>query len=156
MSSKVLEADLCYNIDGAFFEVFHYFGPGLPEYVYKKALEIVLRDRGHKVVRELVVEIWFKNHLLGTKRLDMVVEDRVIVELKAKEKLTEYDKAQTPTYLSITKFEVGLLLHAGLMADWKRYIDSPKRQHRLASIARARSQTEGTSACQHLDGSSPD
>ena len=156
MKPKILEADLCYEIVGAFFEVFHYFGPGLPEYIYKKALELALRERGHKVVRELVVEIWFKEHLLGTKRLDMVVEDRVVVELKSKERLTSYDKAQTPTYLSVTKFEVGLLLHAGVMADWTRFIDSPKRQHRLAPIARARSHTEGTSACQHLDGSSLD
>lgn len=156
MASTILEADLCYTIVGAFFEVFHYFGPGLPEFIYSKALEHALRERGHKVVRELLVEIWFKNHRLGHKRLDMVVDDRVIVELKSKEKLTSYDKAQTPTYLSVTKFEVGLLLHAGLMADWKRYIDSPKRQHRLAPIARARSHTEGTSACQHLDGSSLD
>jgi GxxExxY protein len=155
MAAEILEAKLCYSIVGAFFEVFHYFGPGLPEYAYKKALEIVLRERGHKVVRELVVEIWFKDHLLGTKRLDMVVDDRVIVELKSKETLTSYDKAQTPTYLSVTKFEVGLLLHAGLMADWTRYIDSPKRQHRLAPIARARSQPEVTSACQHPDDSFP-
>lgn len=136
---KLLESERCYSIIGAFLEVFHYFGPGLPEFVYSKALEHVLRQRGHKVVRELLVEIWFKDHLLGRKRLDMVVDDRVVVELKAKEKLSEYDVAQPQTYLKVTKFEVGLLLHAGLMADWKRYIDFPKRRHRLAPIARARS-----------------
>jgi GxxExxY protein len=111
----------------------------LPEYIYKKGLEVILAERGHHVVRELVVEVWFKGRLLGQKRLDMVVDDRVIIEVKAKEKLTAYDEAQIPTYLSITKFQVGLLLHAGLMADWKRYIDFPKRRHRLAPIARARS-----------------
>jgi len=139
MSPKILEAELCYSTVGAFLEVFHYFGPGLPEYIYKKALEVVLAERGHHVVRELVVEIWFKGHSLGQKRLDMVVDDRIIIEVKAKEKLTAYDEAQIPTYLSVTKFEVGLLLHAGLMADWKRYIDFPKRRHRLAPIAQARS-----------------
>lgn len=119
-------------------EVFHYFGPGLPEFIYKKALEHVLREHGHQVVRELLVEIWFKDHLMGRKRLDMVVDDRVVVELKATEQLTKYDKAQLTTYLSVSKFEVGLLLHAGLIADWKRFIDSPKRRHRLAPIARAK------------------
>lgn len=156
MPPEILERELCYSIVGAFLEVFHYFGPGLPEFVYKKALEHVLRERGHHVVREVVVEIWFKDHLLGHKRLDMVVEDRVIVELEAKEKLSQYDKQQPTTYLSVTKFEVALLLHAGPIADWKRFIDSPKRRHRLAPIARATSQTEGRTACQHLDGSSPD
>ena len=155
MPKQILEGDLCYSIVGAFLEVFHYFGPGLPEFVYKKALEHVLRERGHHVVRELVVEIWFKGYLLGRRRLDMVVEDRVIVELKAKERLSQYDKEQPQTYLGVTKFEVALLLHAGVIADWKRYIDSPKRRHRLAPIARATSHTEGTSACPHLDGSSP-
>lgn len=156
MPTEIIEGDLCYSIVGAFLEVFHYFGPGLPEFVYSKALEHVLRERGHKVVRELVVEIWFKDHLLGHKRLDMVVDDRVIVENKAKEKLSSYDKEQPRTYLGVTKFEVALLLHAGLVADWKRYIDSPKRRHRLAPIAMASSQMEGTSVCQHLDGSSAD
>ena len=140
MSPKILEADRCYSIVGAFLEVFHYFGPGLPEFVYSKALEHVLRERGHKVARELQVEIWFKDHRLGYKRLDMVVDDRVVVELKAKERLSEYDIEQPKTYLKVTKFEVALLLHAGLMADWRRFIDSPKGRHRLAPIARARSQ----------------
>ena len=138
MPTQLLEGDRCYAIVGAFLEVFHYFGPGLPEFIYKKALEHVLREHGHQVVRELLVEIWFKDHLMGRKRLDMVVDDRVVVELKATEQLTKYDKAQLTTYLSVSKFEVGLLLHAGLIADWKRFIDSPKRRHRLAPIARAK------------------
>ena len=138
MTEKLLEAERCYSIIGAFLEVFHYFGPGLPESIYAKALEYALRERGHKVVRELVVEIWFKGYLVGTKRLDMVVDDRVVVELKARPKLTLFDEAQITTYLSVTQFEVGLLLHAGLIANWKRFIDTPKRQHRLAPIARAR------------------
>jgi GxxExxY protein len=137
MTTKILEAELCYSIVGAFLEVFHYFGPGLPEFIYKRALEHVLRQRGHKVVRELLVEIWFKDFLVGRKRLDMVVEDKVIVELKAKEKLSEYDEAQLKTYLRVTKFEVGLLHHAGLIANWKRFIDSPKGRHRYDPIARA-------------------
>jgi GxxExxY protein len=69
-----------------------------------------------------------------------VVDNLIIVELKAKEKLSAHDEAQIPTYLGLTRFEVGLLLHAGFVADWKRSIDSPKRQHRLAPIARAASQ----------------
>jgi GxxExxY protein len=137
MAPKVLEAELCYSIVGAFFDVFHYFGPGLPEAVYSKALECALKERGHKVVRELVVEIWFKHYLVGRKRMDMVVEDRVIVDLKATERLSRYSKEQITNYLRATRFEVGLLLHAGLVADWQRFIDSPKR-HRFAPIAQAR------------------
>ena len=137
MTPKILEAELCYAIVGAFLEVFRYLGPGLPETIYAKALEYELRDRGHKVVRELAVAIWYKHYLVGRKRLDMVVDDRVIVELKATEKLSEYSKEQIQTYLRATRFEVGLLLHAGLLADWKRFIDSPKRRHRFAPLARA-------------------
>ena len=138
MTPTILEAELCYSIVGAFFEVFHYLGPGLPESIYSKALEYALRERGHKVVRELVVRIWFKGYLVGRKRMDMVVDDRVVVELKAKENLSEFDKEQIKTYLRVTPFEVGLLLHAGVIANWLRFIDSPKLRHRRAPIAQAR------------------
>jgi len=136
MSPEILEAERCYSIVGGFLDVFHYFGPGLPETIYSKALEYALKERGHKVVRELSVQVWFRDQLVGRKRLDMVVDDRVIVELKATKSLSEFDEAQITTYLRVTRFEVGLLLHAGLMANWKRFIDSPKRQHRFAPIAK--------------------
>jgi len=137
MTPKLLEEERCYAIIGAFLEVFHYFGPGLPEKIYSKALECLLTERGYKVDREVTIEIWFKGHYLGNKRLDQVVDDTIVLELKAREKLTAYDKAQIPSYLSVSRYEVGLLLHAGAIADWKRFIDSPKRRHRLAPLARA-------------------
>ena len=135
MAPELLESERSYSIIGAFLEVFHYFGPGLPEIIYSKALESELRDRGHKVVREFAVEILYKELRIGRKRLDMVVDDRIVVELKATEKLTEYSELQIKTYLKVSEFEVGLLLHAGPIANWKRFIDSPKRQHRRAPLA---------------------
>jgi GxxExxY protein len=142
MTEKILERERCYSIVGAFFEVFHCLGPGLPEVIYSKALEYELRKRGHKVVRELIVQIWYKGYLLGTKRLDIVVDDRIIVEVKAREKLSKYDEVQIKTYLKVTRFEVGLLLHASCIANWKRFIDTPKGRHRHAPIARARASPE--------------
>ena len=135
MAGELLDGERSYSIIGAFLEVFHHFGPGLPEIIYSKALESELRDRGHKVVREFAIEIWYKGTRIGRKRLDMVVDDRIVVELKASEKLTEYAELQIKTYLRVSQFEVGLLLHVGSVANWKRFIDSPKRQHRLAPVA---------------------
>ena len=136
MTSNLLEAERCYSIIGAFLEVFHYFGPGLSESIYAGALEVALNDRGHKVEREVAVEVSFKGRHIGWQRLDMVVDQRVIVELKATEKIAPFVQAQIMSYLRVTVFEVALLLQAGSEAKWRRFNDSPKNAHRSRPIAR--------------------
>jgi GxxExxY protein len=136
MTSELLEAERCYSIIGAFLGVFHYFGPGLSETIYAGALEVALKDRGHKVEREVAIEVSFKGRHIGWQRLDMVIDDRVIVELKATEKIAPFVKAQIMSYLRVTSFEVALLLQAGTEARWKRFVDSPKNAHRSRPIAR--------------------
>jgi GxxExxY protein len=136
MTSKLLEAERCYSIIGAFLQVFHYFGPGLSESVYAGALEVALKDRGHNVEREVSVEVSFNGRHIAWQRLDMVIDGRVIAELKATEKIAPFTYAQIVTYLRITPYEVALLLHAGMEAKWRRFVDSPKNAHRSRPIAR--------------------
>jgi GxxExxY protein len=101
----------------------------LTEAVYAGALEHELRDRGHVVVRELVVDVCYQGRYVAGQRLDMVVDDRVVVEIKAAEKLVSAHRTQIMAYLKATSFEVGLLLHFGPSPRFERF-DHPKRTSR--------------------------
>ncbi len=128
MRGELLEAERVGSIVGAFFEVYNYFGYGLSEAVYAVALTYALEARGHTVVREVRVPIYFKERLCAWQRLDMVVDGKIVVESKAREKLAAAWQAQLITYLRATTFEVGVLLHFGPRASFHRFIDWPKRR----------------------------
>jgi GxxExxY protein len=128
MRGELLEATRVHSIVGAFFAVYNYYGYGLKEPVYAGALEHELRDRAHEVIRELVVDVHYKGRYVARHRLDMVVDQRVVVEIKATEKLSPADAMQLISYLRATSFEVGLLLHFGPAPQFKRFIDHPKKR----------------------------
>ena len=127
MRGELLEAERVHSIVGAFYGVYNYYGYGLSESVYAGALEHELRLRGHQVVRELAVAVSYKGLHVAWQRLDMVVDDRVIVENKATELLSPAAKPQLVNYLRATRYEVGVLLHFGPRPRFYRFIDSPKR-----------------------------
>src|SRR4249920_129609 len=122
MQTDLHERDLCYSIVGAFFEVYNYFGCGLSESIYAGALEYALIDRGHRVAREVAVEVLFKGRHVGWQRLDMIVDDRVIAENKATEKLAAFTERQILSYLRVSPIQVGLILHFGPEAKWQRFV----------------------------------
>lgn len=127
MRGELLEAERVHSIVGAFYAVYNYYGYGFSETVYAGALELELRDRGHDVVRELAVAVSYKGWHVAWQRLDMVVDDRVIIENKATELLSPAARPQLINYLRATAFEVGVLLHFGPRPRFYRFIDSPKR-----------------------------
>jgi len=127
MKSELLEAERVSSIVGGFFAVYKYYGYWLSERVYAGALAHELYDRGHVVVRELVIDIEYKGLYVAKQRLDMVINDRIIVENKAAERLMDADRRQLISYLRATKFEVGVLFHFGPLPKFERYIDHPKR-----------------------------
>lgn len=133
MHAKILEAERVHSIVGAFFAVYNYFGYGLSGSVYAGGLELELIERGHQVVRELAVDVTYRGHHVAWQRFDMVVDSRVIVEIKATEKLPPYAERQLMNYLRASSFEVGLLLHCGPTPAFHRQIDFPKRSR--ASIS---------------------
>jgi GxxExxY protein len=128
MPAPLLEAERVHSIVGGFFDVYNYFGYGLSESVYAGALEVELRDRGHVVVRELPIDVRYKGRHVAWQRLDIVIDDRVIIENKASDKIAPADRIQLISYLRATKFEVGVLLHFGPVPQFERYIDHPKRR----------------------------
>ena len=129
MRGELLEAERVHSIVAAFFAVFNYFGGGgLCEGAYTGALQYELTLRGHKVDREVMVPVYYKGQLVARQRLDMVVDDRVIVECKATERLAPSAGPQLIGYLRGTIFQVGLLLHFGPHPKFHRFVDSMKRR----------------------------
>ena len=106
------ETQLTYEIRGAIFDVYNTLGPGLLESVYEEALSYELEQRGLKVDRQVQVPIRYKGNTLKTElRLDLLVENRVIVELKSVEEMKPVYAKQLLTYLRLLDKHVGLLVN---------------------------------------------
>ena len=103
------ENEISEKILGAAIEVHRVLGPGLLESVYEESLCYELSLRGMKFERQKAVPIDYKGVKLATDlRLDLLVEGKVIVDVKAKEQMTEMDRAKTLTYLRLTGTRLGL------------------------------------------------
>ena len=121
---NLIEERLTHSIIGSFFDVYNYFGFGLLESVYSNALAADLRAKGHKVDREVSVTVYYKGEAVGRHRIDMLVDDKVVVENKATERLPPSAKPQLLTHLKATRLEIGLLLHFGLTPKFYRLIST--------------------------------
>ena len=104
--------ELTYKIRGAIFDVYNELGPGLLESVYEEALAFELKERGLKVERQVEVPIRYKGNELKTPlRLDLLIENQVIVELKSVEEMKPVFAKQLLTYLRLLNKRVGLLVN---------------------------------------------
>ena len=104
--------DVTYQIRGAIYDVYNELGPGLLESVYEEALCFELEQRGLKTERQIQVPISHKGNVLKTElRLDLLVEDKVIVELKSVEEMKKVFAKQLLTYLRLMDKRVGLLVN---------------------------------------------
>ena len=102
------------KIIGAAIEVHRCLGPGLLESIYEEALCIELELRGMAVQRQVEVEFTYKGHTLKGQRLDLLIENQVVVELKSVANLPDVATAQVLSYLKATGLKRGLLLNFGL------------------------------------------
>ena len=103
---------MTYKIRGAIFEVYNTLGPGLLESVYEEALVFELLQRGLKVERQIEVPILYKGQVLKTAlRLDLLIENTIIVELKSVEEMKPVFAKQLLTYLRLLNKRVGLLVN---------------------------------------------
>jgi GxxExxY protein len=108
------ENDITYQIRGAIFDVYNTLGPGLLESVYEEALVFELQQRGLKVARQVEVPINYKGHKLKDDfKLDVLVEDQIIIELKSVEEIRPVFFKQLKTYLRLMDKKLGLLVNFG-------------------------------------------
>lgn len=108
----MIEEELTYKIRGAIFEVYNTLGPGLLESVYEEALVFELLQRGLKVERQIEIPILYKGQELKTAlRLDLLIENTIIVELKSVEEMKPVFAKQLLTYLRLLDKRVGLLVN---------------------------------------------
>lgn len=107
--------DITEKIIGASFEVHKFLGNGFQEVIYQRALAWELGQAGLSYSREIEQEIFYKElqEPIGTRRADFVVEEKVLVELKALVELEDVHLAQVLNYLKAYKLEVGLLINFG-------------------------------------------
>ena len=117
--------DLTEKIIGCAIKVHRFFGPGFPEIIYQRCLIIELEKLGLKYLNEEERNIYYENISVGKRRLDVLVENKVLIALKA---LVEIDKAcynKVINYLKVFNTEVGLLLNFGTESlQFKRFINS--------------------------------
>ena len=112
-SDRVVYRDLSYCIMEAVFEVHNSLGPGFAESVYEEALTHELEIRGIPFERQKTVTINYKQRTVGIHRLDLVVDGKVILELKAVSALVDAFKQQTLSYLKATGLKLGILIDFG-------------------------------------------
>lgn len=119
---ELLEEALTESIIGAFYEVYNRLGYGFMESAYSKALSIELGYRGHETQREVKIDLYYRGFHLGRQRVDLMVDAKVIVEVKASEQMPKVALRQCLSYLRTSGLQVGLVLNFGAEPQIKRVV----------------------------------
>jgi GxxExxY protein len=112
----------------AFYHVYNTLGYGFLEKVYRQALVVTLRKWGLRARPEVPIKVYFEGELVGEYFADLVVNDCVILELKAAEALCPSHEAQLVNYLRATDIEVGMLLNFGRKPEFRRKLFTNDRK----------------------------
>ena len=114
-----------------FYDVYNELGHGFLESVYHRSLVLALKEKGLNVRSRVAIPVWFRGQQVGQFEADVLVENCVLLELKAARMLDSSHRAQLMNYLRATEIEVGLLLNFGERPEFKRVIlDNLKKQAR--------------------------
>jgi GxxExxY protein len=118
--------DLCGAIIGSAMKVHRKLGFGFLESVYNRALSNELTTAGHVVQNEIPIKVWYEGQVVGDFYADLVVDDQIIVELKAVERMIAAHEVQLVNYLTATNREEGLLLNFGTQSlEFKKKFRRP-------------------------------
>src|SRR5574341_1775116 len=129
----MLHAEITDKIISAFYIVYNTLGYGFLEKVYENSLAIELKQAGLKVLQQQNIRVYYENQVVGDYFADIIVNDQVILEIKAAEGLREENRAQLINYLKATDKEVRLLLNFGKIPEFKRVIFTNDRKERFQS-----------------------
>ena len=119
---ELLHERLTESIIGAFYEVYNRLGYGFLEKVYSRALEIELTHRGLQVRREVKVDLYYRERFMCSQRIDLLVVEMVVVEIKAADSMPPAAIKQCRSYLKALGLQVGLVLNFGEKPQLKRVI----------------------------------
>ncbi|MFA7208663.1 MAG: GxxExxY protein [Parcubacteria group bacterium] len=121
--AKYYKSDITARIIGCAQKVHRFLGNGFQEVIYQRALEIEFNKEGLKFTREKEMNIIYENKLIGTRRVDFLVDSDIMVELKALTKLEDVNIAQLINYIEAYEVTIGLLINFGSKSlEVKRYI----------------------------------
>ena len=120
-------SDLTKRIISEFYYVYNSLGHGFLEKVYEKALFSRLKAVGLFVQKQYPINVYFENELVGEYFADLIIDETVIVEIKAVEAIHPMHEVQLVNYLKATEIEVGLLVNFGETLEIKRKVFSNKR-----------------------------
>lgn len=127
--ATLIESALTERVIGAFYAVYNELGAGFLESVYENALVVALRDAGLAVVQQAPLEVSFRGRPVGEFRADLLIEERLVVEVKAVSQLSTAHETQLVNYLKATGIQVGLLLNFGRRPQFKRRVFGPDMAH---------------------------
>lgn len=130
----LLHQDLTSLIIKTFYEVYNELGYGFLEKVYQNALLIELKNKDLQVSSNEKIKVYYKGENVGDYYADIIVNNTIIVELKAAEYIVEAFENQLLNYLRGTDCEVGLLLNFGKKPEFKRRVFENKRKIRKKSL----------------------
>jgi len=130
-----LYADLTEKIIGCAMRVHNKLGNGFQEVIYQRALAIEMRKAELEFQREFEMDIHYDDEVIGTRRVDFLVEDKVMVEIKALAEMDSSHPAQTINYLEAYNLEIALLINFGAKSlQFKRFINSKFRNKLVNEI----------------------
>lgn len=125
--SNLLHSDITGSILECFYKVYNTLGYGFLEKVYERAMIIELQEAGLSCSAQFPIKVFYEGELVGDYFADILVEEKVIIELKAAETICEEHEFQLINYLKATDIEVGLLLNFGRKPQYKRKVFSNNR-----------------------------
>lgn len=127
--------DLTQKIVGVFYDVYNELGRGFVESVYREAMRLALTQEGLTVASEVLIPVEFRGTVIGLFRADLIVNDAVLIELKACDLLAREHESQTLNYLRATGIEVALLMNFGTSARFTRLVmDNASKKSKETSM----------------------
>lgn len=118
----MIHKELTYQIIGVFYDVYNELGHGFLESVYQKSLALALESSGLQVRQHVKIPVWFRGQPVGQFEGDVLVNNLILLELKAARCLDRSHQSQILNYLRATDIEVGVLLNFGLKPEFKRLV----------------------------------
>jgi len=126
--------ELTHRIIGCAMKVHSTLGNGFQEVIYQRALAIEMEKQGLGFQREMAMDIYYEEHLIGSRRVDFFVENKIMVELKAVIKLEDIHLAQAMNYCQAYNLPIGLLINFGARSmEFKRVYNVNHPENKKAS-----------------------